>query len=592
MKRLQAWAVLAALVVPGTNSRAGDAGDLPHASSVGMRASAGTQGAANAVAASVELVEFTAQWCDQCREMDPLMEEVRARGYRVTRVDVDEQVEVARHYGITQVPTILIVSRGKVVDRIKGATTAETLWPHVRAVEAGRPMAAASPSARTTPSRPVPAHAGPSHSGPAHLGPSHSGPSPGPATVASAGAVASAGGVGARPDQARDQVSDHATDQASLERRALEATVRLRVEDPNGQSFGSGTIVDVHGSEALVLTCGHIFRDSRGKGKIHVELCGLQPAVAVNGELIGFDEQRDVALVAIQTPVTVRPVRVAGPAHPVAKGQALFSMGCNRGAEPTVMRGSLRSINQYLGPENLVVEGEPIDGRSGGGLFSYDGYLVGVCNAADPERREGIYAAYPSICKYLDQAKLAFVYRGEEAPALANASPIPPQLDRSRENRPRLDATSAEEASANTDRAARPGTLPGIPGASRPQAPARSLAPPDMTMASTAAPANSAAFPRDAATLAASDAGRALEANIARLQSQGAEVICIIRPRMDPNAKSEVVVLDRPSRGFLDQLMQERTDQGNRQMTGLRVPLERRLHPERVAPARANAGGI
>ena len=46
----------------------------------------------------------------------------------------------------------------------------------------------------------------------------------------------------------------------------LAATVRLRVEDAQGRSFGTGTIIDARSGEALVITCGHLFRESKGKG--------------------------------------------------------------------------------------------------------------------------------------------------------------------------------------------------------------------------------------------------------------------------------------------------------------------------------------
>ena len=54
----------------------------------------------------------------------------------------------------------------------------------------------------------------------------------------------------------------------------IAASVRLRVEDADGHSCGSGTIIDARGGEALILTCGHIFRDSKGKGRIEVDLPG------------------------------------------------------------------------------------------------------------------------------------------------------------------------------------------------------------------------------------------------------------------------------------------------------------------------------
>ena len=68
----------------------------------------------------------------------------------------------------------------------------------------------------------------------------------------------------------------------------------------------------------------------------------------------------------------------------------MFSIGCDHGADPSVLRGRLKQVNKYLGPENITVQGRPTEGRSGGGLFSYDGKLIGVCNAADPEIDEGL----------------------------------------------------------------------------------------------------------------------------------------------------------------------------------------------------------
>ena len=58
----------------------------------------------------------------------------------------------------------------------------------------------------------------------------------------------------------------------SIQQLALQATVRVRVTDPDGTSKGTGTIIDLHGDEALILTCGHIFRASQGSGQIEVDL--------------------------------------------------------------------------------------------------------------------------------------------------------------------------------------------------------------------------------------------------------------------------------------------------------------------------------
>ena len=54
----------------------------------------------------------------------------------------------------------------------------------------------------------------------------------------------------------------------------MAATARLRVEDGEGVSWGTGTVIDSRQGEALILTCGHIFRDSDGKGRVEVDLFG------------------------------------------------------------------------------------------------------------------------------------------------------------------------------------------------------------------------------------------------------------------------------------------------------------------------------
>jgi hypothetical protein len=58
-------------------------------------------------------------------------------------------------------------------------------------------------------------------------------------------------------------------------------------------------------------------------------------------------------------------------------------------------------------------------------------------------------------------------------------------------------------------------------------------------------------------------------ATLAELQqkSQHAEVICIVRSLNDPQAKSEIIVLDRASPAFLHQLSAERSTQDGRHLT-------------------------
>ena len=101
----------------------------------------------------------------------------------------------------------------------------------------------------------------------------------------------------------------------------LAASVRVRVEDPQGHSCGSGTIIDANAAgDALVLTCGHLFRDSQGTGKIEIDVFGSSPAVHLPGRLVGYDLERDVGLVAFHTQERVMVARVAPPGYGVRAG--------------------------------------------------------------------------------------------------------------------------------------------------------------------------------------------------------------------------------------------------------------------------------
>jgi hypothetical protein len=209
---------------------------------------------------------------------------------------------------------------------------------------------------------------------------------------------------------------------SSIQQQALQATVRLSVSDATGQSHGTGTIIDVHGDEALVLTCGHIFRQSHGQGEISVELCGRGATGPVRGQLLAYDaDKRDVGLVSIRPGVAIRPARVGSADHHPQKGDPVFSVGCNHGASPTVQESTISAIDRYAskGP-HVEVLGHPVEGRSGGGLFAADGHLIGVCNAADLEEDRGIYASLPTIHYELKAINLEHVFAAD--PALPTAA--------------------------------------------------------------------------------------------------------------------------------------------------------------------------
>ncbi len=72
----------------------------------------------------VALVDFWAEWCGPCKAIGPMIEEL-SKEYEgkavVGKVDVDNNPETAMKYGIRNIPTILFVKNGQVVDKVVGA---------------------------------------------------------------------------------------------------------------------------------------------------------------------------------------------------------------------------------------------------------------------------------------------------------------------------------------------------------------------------------------------------------------------------------------------------------------------------------------
>jgi thioredoxin 1 len=70
------------------------------------------------------LIDFFAEWCGPCKMMAPVLEEV-ARDYagrlKVVKIDVDESGETAAAFGVTAMPTFVLVQNGQETFRRVGA---------------------------------------------------------------------------------------------------------------------------------------------------------------------------------------------------------------------------------------------------------------------------------------------------------------------------------------------------------------------------------------------------------------------------------------------------------------------------------------
>jgi len=76
------------------------------------------------------LVDFFADWCMPCKAMAPDVEAV-AKQYegrlRVGKLDVEEYSELAAKYGITAMPTLIVLKGGRVVDQRVGKMSKDAL---------------------------------------------------------------------------------------------------------------------------------------------------------------------------------------------------------------------------------------------------------------------------------------------------------------------------------------------------------------------------------------------------------------------------------------------------------------------------------
>jgi len=84
------------------------------------------------------LVDFTAVWCQPCKQLDPIVQQLAqewAGKIKVVKLDVDDNPNLATDYTVMGVPTLMLFKGGQPVERVTGFQPKDRLhkkfFPHL-----------------------------------------------------------------------------------------------------------------------------------------------------------------------------------------------------------------------------------------------------------------------------------------------------------------------------------------------------------------------------------------------------------------------------------------------------------------------------
>ncbi|MEG2044870.1 MAG: thioredoxin [Clostridia bacterium] len=76
------------------------------------------------------IVDFWASWCQPCRMIAPVLEEINTElsgKVLIGKVNIDEEGELAMEYNVSSIPTLLIFKNGELINRSIGFTDKDSI---------------------------------------------------------------------------------------------------------------------------------------------------------------------------------------------------------------------------------------------------------------------------------------------------------------------------------------------------------------------------------------------------------------------------------------------------------------------------------
>ncbi len=426
------------------------------------------------------LYDFTATWCGPCQQMSPIVHKLEREGFPIQKVDIDQDPNLARQYSVTSIPAFVLVVDGREVGREVGRTSEHQLRRMLASIPQEKPAAqqtmiasnsAQQGSAQQLQSRGVTGFIQPNLGQPGAF-PNLNPPPPQQTMAAQIQAPQESSTPQPFPGMNHTQPVAHSAVvaantqntpviRAQFDERtnvtsptphvnSAAANVRLRIRDEKGINYGSGTVIESKPGITYVLTCGHIFRTLSESSKVDIDIFVDDRFESFVGKVEKYDLDADVGLVSLPTDGVLPVAKLANAPTSLKQGQNVISVGCSGGQNPTVENLQVTALNRYTGPDNIECTGVPIQGRSGGGLFNENNEIVGVCIAADPKEKRGLYCGLNPVVELLESCGLTHIIRRN---SVTGENQLLVETDASLPNDPAtayLSSNSTDQAFANT----------------------------------------------------------------------------------------------------------------------------------------------
>jgi len=72
-----------------------------------------------------QLWYFSAGWCSGCKQLDPVIDQIKKQGISVNKIDIDYTPDVTTKYKVQSIPTVILVENGQEVRRFTGVRSFE-----------------------------------------------------------------------------------------------------------------------------------------------------------------------------------------------------------------------------------------------------------------------------------------------------------------------------------------------------------------------------------------------------------------------------------------------------------------------------------